>query len=802
MTSQNTTNYKFLKNFKPELYKLAVKMEEDLLIAPVSILAYATRFLEYILYDLAKYNDYEVNRESGFVKNIYELIQLDYLEYYLGDLLIKAYVFRNTSIHNTDITKSLKEDRKNAFELNKRLFDIADVYYKNLTNNYEEHVYVEPKVVDESQNEVTYIVKQDKIFDKCIICGESNKLSKSNFCIDCDKLLNYRDVLAKIVADRGTDVLLKRNDIDYPFKDQLIKDLLDKNIFKRIGNDLKIVDENLDDLFKLTDKFMEIDEFLTNFIKNPKDFKADFPYEYPYLEIPSIVDNYYIENIVSLCEHGFSYKKALQHVDVRQSNLNNWYDDKKSEFLDGNKDDLFVKYNELLIENLFKSLKNLRVPEVNEEYVEFWIQYFDNFAENLSKNLSKLQLRLFFALFKTDTSREHILNQLDITIEELENHNINNSLMNEKSIEEMERRKRLMLVCIDDNFNFKESLEKSKLDIEEYEKSREDFLNGIYNEFYDKLSKKIMRKYLNLRRIGKTTHEICEKLAIAEEEVETWLKNDLFKEFHYSYDKIRLTLLKQATTNQKGIEDILKELEMNGDEFEEFIKLGSDGDENYVGFVEYFNEEYYPNMMTVFLEEFRKTLNLNLALKNTKLSKEDLKTYLYVDEELYHEFIQIKIDKIVSTTINKGKYNDKLLKKLGISKNEFLRIEDEINENVAERQLNFIINEVSNGEIMLTTCKKVNCDIDAAFDWIYEGTLGDEEFNELAEVYWDEHLLMINHINSELRDYNIDHPSRNKILTANMKYDFKYWMKWGLISQDNEDLSIEDVKKFLRNYEN
>ena len=43
MTSQNTTNYKFLKNFKPELYKLAVKMEEDLLIAPVSILAYATK---------------------------------------------------------------------------------------------------------------------------------------------------------------------------------------------------------------------------------------------------------------------------------------------------------------------------------------------------------------------------------------------------------------------------------------------------------------------------------------------------------------------------------------------------------------------------------------------------------------------------------------------------------------------------------------------------------------------------------------------------------------------------------------
>lgn len=197
MTSKNTTNYKFLKNFKPELFKLAEKMEEDLLVTPISILAYATRFLEYILYDIAKDNKYKVNRESGFVNNIYELIQLDYLEYYLGDLMIKAYVFRNKSIHNTNIVQSLKDDKKTSHEMNRRLFDIADVYYKNLTNNYEEHTYIEPALADEDESEISTISRQDKVFDKCIVCGESTKFSKSNFCQEHDNLLNYREVLTK-----------------------------------------------------------------------------------------------------------------------------------------------------------------------------------------------------------------------------------------------------------------------------------------------------------------------------------------------------------------------------------------------------------------------------------------------------------------------------------------------------------------------------------------------------------------------------------------------------------------------------
>ena len=198
MSSQNATNFRFLKDFKLELHKLAV---------PVSMLAYATRFLEYILYEMARDNGHEVNRETGFVNNIYELIQLDY---------------------------------------------------------------------------------------------------------------------------------------------------------------------------------------------------------------------HYVLHIINLCEHGFLYKTALKHVDVNESDLNRRYNDKKSDFIDGNKDDLFVKYNELLIEDLFKSLRKNNVLSASEETVEFWMNHFDGFSERLSDKLSRVQLRLLLELFKTDLSKDDILNRFDIHREELE----------------------------------------------------------------------------------------------------------------------------------------------------------------------------------------------------------------------------------------------------------------------------------------------------------------------------------------------------------------------------------------------
>lgn len=799
MTTKNTTNYIFLRDFKPELYKLAVKMEEDLLIAPVSMLAYATRFLEYILYDVAGSRNHEVNRESGFVNNIYDLIQMDYLEYYLGDLMIKAYHFRNTSIHNTDISKSLKNDRKTAFELNKRLFDIADVYYKNLTNDYEEHTYQEPRLMNDSKKDFSNIVKQEKQFDKCIICGEPNKLSKSNFCLDCDSLLNCRDVLAKIIMSKGTDALLRRDDFDYPFKDQIIKDLIGRNVLQRIGNDVKIMKDGLDEMFMLTDKFMEIDGFLADAIGgnvNPYESEIYFQDEYPYQQVSGIVDEHNVARLIRLLETGVSHKNAVAHVDITCSFLDIWYDNKKSEFIDGNKDKLFVRYNELLIRNMLKSISDNKLPDVDEDRLEFWRQNFEGFSDELSERLTKNQLKLFISLFKMNSSKISVLNQLGISEEEFDNYLKTNSKIKSTYDGEMERRKRLMLNSLDE-LNFEDALEKSKLDMVEFEKAKEEFLNGNGNEFYEGVSQKLMKKYLNFRRIGKTTDEICEKLAIDKSEVELWKENDLFSDFPQRYNKIRLTLVKSAVNHQKTKEEILNDLEMGEDEFDQLIELAK-GDDNYANFREFFQEEYYHLLIGVFMDEFRARLNVNVALNSAGLTHDDLKMHLYTDEELYGEYMKIKIDKIVSTLINKGKVNDKLLKKLDVTKDEYREMEAEITDRVNERQMNFITRELSKGELLLTSCKKVSCDVDIAFDWILRGTLGDEKFEDLAMAYWAEHLGHIDFINSEIREYRLEKVSRNKLVTANLKYDFEHWMKWGLIDGNNEDLTMESARDIIR----
>ena len=161
------------------------------------------------------------------------------------------------------------------------------------------------------------------------------------------------------------------------------------------------------------------------------------------------------------------------------------------------------------------------------------------------------------------------------------------------------------------------------------------------------------------------------------------------------------------------------------------------------------------------------------------------------------EFMGIKMDKIVSTLINKGKVNDKLLKKLDVTKDEYGELEDEISDKVFEKQLNFITRELSKSEIMLTSCKKVHCDIDLAFDWILRGTLGDVKFEELATAYWAEYLGFIDFLNSEIRDAGLENVSRNKLVTANMKHDFEHWMEWGLIDKDNNDLTMENTRDII-----
>lgn len=48
MKVNNTTNFKFLRDFQPELF---VKIDEDFLLTLLLMFAYAIRFLEYILYE-------------------------------------------------------------------------------------------------------------------------------------------------------------------------------------------------------------------------------------------------------------------------------------------------------------------------------------------------------------------------------------------------------------------------------------------------------------------------------------------------------------------------------------------------------------------------------------------------------------------------------------------------------------------------------------------------------------------------------------------------------------------------------
>ena len=731
MATKNTTNFIFLKEIKPDLYKLAVKMEEDLLITPISILAYATRFLGYILHDIADEYSYNVDQEkAGFIEKVNQLKRFNYLnnnlDNNLGQLLIDAYLERNKSIHSWDIDKSLKLDKKTAFNLNETLFYVADAYYKKLTGNDEIHIYSKPKLITESQNND---VKQDSTT---------------------------------------------------PDNNSYVKNKTIKKSKKATNNPVKKESE-----IPKTYVFTESKSVGESQISNIE--KQDNIYNKP-LQGSDDIDESSIDDFVKLLKEGYSQQSALKHVGINQNILNDWYMNRKSAFIDGLKDSLFIQYNELLIENTIKSIIENRGLGNNGQKLEFWIQYFEEFIDEHSHGLTEDQLKVFNMVFKKNTPKK----DKSPIIKEKSEKNIQVKPKIDKK--ELEKRKQLMLKNIE-KFNYKLSLKKSELPPIEVQKSKKEFLEGKRNNFYFNLAQKLMKQYLISRKNGKSTKGFCKKVKIDEFEVDFWINDKHFKDFQIRYNRIRIKLFENAMKNNKTQREILNDLEINSKQFIELMQLVSD-DVTYIDVRGIVEKYYYPNVLQVFVNELSKNPNMDVALKKSHLRKKDLK-YLSSNKKLNDKFNQIEINQIEKNNINDEKVN---LNQFDMTQDEYSQIEDEIEENIEDKNIKELINVLSDG-MLLFTANNISCDSDTVFDLIFRGSINDNKFSEFANMYWQTHIGYINSLNSQ-KDNNSFKISQISLKIFDFKTHFHYWKKWGLIDENNSKLTINDIKHILRKCKN
>lgn len=655
-------------------------------------------------------------------------------------------MFLEFSIHNTNVIAAMKEDKKTALELNRRLFDIVDIIYGNSKNTYHEPIFP-----NEFEKDLLYVSKEEKLFDKCIICGKSCSLSKSNFCSDCDNILNYVDVLSQFLSQNGKNSFFTLADFNYLFKNQMFKDLISDNVIEKVGNKYHFLADNLDEFFILSEIFMEIDNFLVNVIKgnirNPTENEMYKSNDYPFSQVSIIVNEFYISNLIQFLEDGKSLKYSLEHIGISKSDFDMWYDNKKSAFIGGNKDKKFIEFNELLIKDYFKSIENNGPKNIYDDNIDFWLEYFDEFYEKYAE----YKLKEAIYLLKKGYKKETVLDKLSISENDLRRYLSIHKVLADEYNRLIDKRKDLVLDYVQE-LSLNEAIEKSKLTMDDIEIDRKEFLNGNDNDFYQNLTETLMRRYLTYRENGLSTDEISSKLTIEKSEIDLWLNDERFKDFQNDYSKIRLKLFKKAFSEYKSKAKILNQLEITEEELNEYVELGREGVEDYIDYYNIFQEEYYPYLIKVFLKEFSEKSNLNEALKKCDLTKEELNNYLNSNEELYNQFINVKIDIIASRIVDKGKSNHKFLKKLDMSNKERNQFKRDIDEKVIEKQIEKLIDEIPNGKITLDICNEVHCKIDTLFEWIYKGSLGDEKFKELASTYWEENLFIIDDANSELRE--------------------------------------------------
>ena len=127
------SNFDFLKTFNNDLYKIGVRLEDDVQTSPRAVTADATTFLELLVDDI--YNRSDCKKENfkvPFYKKIDKLYRSGEISYVYKKKLQNAYNLRS-EIHNN--YKDIEQEFYIALDLHQKLYYIAKKYYRDYNEN-------------------------------------------------------------------------------------------------------------------------------------------------------------------------------------------------------------------------------------------------------------------------------------------------------------------------------------------------------------------------------------------------------------------------------------------------------------------------------------------------------------------------------------------------------------------------------------------------------------------------------------------------------------------------------------------
>lgn len=608
------TNFDFLKNFNDELYELGVKLEEDVINSPRAVTADATLFLETLVKDIYKRSGKKLGENLiSFYKKIDNLYRLGVISYIYKNKLKDAYNLRN-KIHKN--YKDENEEENLAFNLHQRLYYIAKKYFRDFSGN-------DGAISIPEYKKPVHVTIH---FDNCIICGHKNESSQSNMCNMCNQKIDNVNILLSIQNSFKDSNFTKNDLIDYGFSESetisLLMELSKDNVILNKGGHYTVNDDVFKKLFEEVDQFIEIGLLLTKFysneitaneVKNTLEYWKGGINQKNYGEFYRLVnlklEESFEENLLKL----ENIKKSMKNSSMDNLNIKEWFECRKKSFIQGDLNEAFILYNEILIKKYFdlkkKNWDDFKIKEeldISDDILKFWQNHF--MSEEFLKKTNEIKKDLIIKEIKKNKSLKEVFHIVGITERELNRLYISSKKSDDNFFKEFdlhytEKRQKTLIKHLQDN-SLNKAIKITKITRDEFNSW---YCAGEmeFNDFYIKTTEILMEKYLNYRRQGLNKQDILKRLNISKDMVKSWSQHkdlDLIRDFENKNEEITKNLVKRGKIINALKEDKSKLEAIYSAEFtpEEFMEIYNLSKLQKTDFYQRFDYEYMENRKRLF----------------------------------------------------------------------------------------------------------------------------------------------------------------------------------------------------------
>ncbi|WP_458403718.1 hypothetical protein [Methanobrevibacter sp.] len=758
------TNFDFLKDFNNDLYQIGSKLEEDTISSPRAVTADATIFLETLVKSIYEKSKRKLESSMiSFYKKIDGLYRAGEISYIYKNKLKEAYNLRNKIHSNADIS----QESRLAFDLHKRLYYISKKYFRDYCDENEA-----VNIPDYRKPKITEIR-----FDNCIICGSENSLSKSNMCRECNRKIDNINVLISI-RNSFNDVKFTKDDvISFGLSEietnSFLRDLIAGNVISVNADYFTINEEEFQKQFREVDQYIEIGLLLEKFYLDeitPSEIRATLEYWKGGINQKNYREFYRLVNLK--LEKGFeenilkfeNIKKAMKESSMDTLNVREWFSRKKELFLEGDMDDAFILFNELLIKQYFRlkkrNMDDTKIKnrlQIRQDIFEFWQCHF--MSDDFFRLTDEIKKDLIIREVKRNKTLNDVFKSVGISKNEFDRLYVMSKTSGDEFHKSFDRhytlKRQKSLIRHLKNNNLNKAIKISKI-------TKNEFCRWYYageeecNDFYMKTTEILTDRYLSYRIRGWNKSEILRRMNISKEMVKSWSKHrdlDLIRYFEDENAKITSNLIKRgriinALKEDKSREEAIRLAEMTP---AEFLEIYNQSKREKSDFYKRFDEEYVKNRKRLF-PKLLKDNDFYNAIRKCEITQMDFNGWYTKDQDLYissnelsdfyHDTTLLLMDKYIKSRMS-GKNKPDAARSVGLSNSvidKWLRhveldIYWDFKRRIDEMELNFIRKGFSQGKSKTEVSRDFDIPLKTIDEIIKLANGGFVEFRKIKNLY-------------------------------------------------------------------